>query len=308
MLAFDPSVSSHYKIVRLPLFEEENLFLEFDIFCSETGVWVRRAVQVNESNSLCGLSLVKNSAYLDGVLYRLLSFNSRKLVSIDLNNIDSVIVRVIDLPVVHKLAVPGCIGVSRRNIYYAYREPQSFNIWHLNEAADWVLNYELSTRKFEAYIVRKFNVQSDETVWLSPYAMHPTDDIVFIGTGDMIFALYLETSTLRLAYSTDSLTCVPGLFHPIFVYISCPVPLNNFRPVTTQKVLWSCKGEVLVTDGDVCSDNPEQCGILPEMDKFVNGVSPEFWVMPTIRSIGLKHVDVTGVGHLLHPSYKGPKF
>ncbi|XP_074354704.1 F-box protein At5g07610-like isoform X2 [Apium graveolens] len=237
MLAFDPWVSSHYKIVRLPLFEEDVLCLDFDIFSSETGVWVRRTVQLNGSNSLFGCSLVKNSAYLDGVLYRLLSFNSQKLVSINLNDIDSVTVQVIELPVVNKLAVPGCIGVSRGNLYYAHREPNEFYIWHLNEeAASWVLNYVFNTNQFETYIVRKFLVYRDRTSWLSPYAVHPTDDIIFIGTGGLMFALYLKTGTLYLAYCAGPLMCVPGLFHPIFMYVSCAVPLNNFIPTTTHNV------------------------------------------------------------------------
>lgn len=44
MLTFDPLVSSHYKIIRLPLFEKDNLLLDLDIFSSELGVWVRRTV------------------------------------------------------------------------------------------------------------------------------------------------------------------------------------------------------------------------------------------------------------------------
>ncbi|KAK1386766.1 hypothetical protein POM88_014944 [Heracleum sosnowskyi] len=298
MLAFDPSASSHYKVVRLPLFQQDVLFLDFDIFSSETGVWVRRTVQLNQSNSLYGFSLVKNSAYLDGVLYRLLSFSSQKLVSIDLNDIDSVVVQVIDLPVVAKLAVPGCIGVSRGNLYYAHREPFSFYIWHLNEEADWVLDYVFRTYEFELYIVGLFQVPCERTSWLSPYAVHPTDDIMFIGTGGLIFALYLKTGTLCLAYSAGPLMCVPGLFHPIFVYVSCAVPLNNFLPRTTQKLLCSSRGEVSITD--TCTDDPEQCENLPEMDKDINGLSPEFWSEQTLRDTGVMHVDVTHINHLLH--------
>lgn len=277
MLAFDPSVSSHYKIVRFPLFEECTLSLDLDIFSSETGIWVRQTVQLNSSNSLHGFSLVKNSAYLGGVLYRLLSFNSRKLVSIDLNDVDSVKIQVIDLPVVDVLCYPGCIGVSRGNLCYAHREPNSIYIWYLDKAANWIVSHICPTLQIEKVIVRLLIIK-DQTTWLSPYAMHPTDDIIFVGSRGMIFALCLKTGTLNLAYSTDSLRLVPGIFHPIFVYISCAVPLKNFRPAI-QRVLSGAR-EVSITN--TCSEDSEPCGILPVMDKDINGLSPEFWPRPSL--------------------------
>ncbi|KAK1354365.1 hypothetical protein POM88_047621 [Heracleum sosnowskyi] len=269
MLAFDPSVSSHYKIVRFPLFKEYMLYLDLDIFSSETGVWVRQSVQLSWSTSLYGFSLVKNSAYLDGVLYRLLSFNSQKLLSIDLNDVDSVKIRVIDLPVVDMLCYPGCIGISGGHLCYAHREPHHIYIWYLDKATNWIVNHIFPTLQIEKVIFRLLKAGGMyQTTWLSPYAMHPGDDILFVGSEGLIYALCLKTGTLDLAYSTGVLRLVPGIFHPIFVYISCAVPLKNFRPRTIQK-------EVSITDA--CSDDSEQPGNLPVMDKDINGLSAEYW-------------------------------
>lgn len=67
--------------------------------------------------------------------------------------------------------------------------------------------------------------------------------------------------------------------------------------VKSCRVLWSSKGEVSVIE--IYSDNSEECGILPEMDKDINRVSQEFWLWPTLSSIGVGNVDGTCVFH--HP-------
>uniref|UniRef100_A0A5B6YJK0 Uncharacterized protein n=1 Tax=Davidia involucrata TaxID=16924 RepID=A0A5B6YJK0_DAVIN len=225
-LAFNPSESPCYKIVRFALLQIENQAL--DIFSSDTGQWVRHLVQLDPQ--IRETTWLWQSVYFEGALYRLsLTWN---LVRFDLNEVSA---RVIELPMTEMGGrnLMGCIGVSMGRLCYAKEEFNRLLIWSFRvhcEAMKWTLKYSISMSSLKNDLLSKGHA-CDQMLWFQPCAIHPTSDVIFLGTPLRILSYDLKRNRLEEVYRTTDGIMIIGCFYPAFTHVRFPVSLNHLGKI-----------------------------------------------------------------------------
>ncbi|EEF51585.1 conserved hypothetical protein [Ricinus communis] len=166
-LAFDPSISPHYKVV---LFDSRNNRLL--VFSSKSWSWNPLKYELQDVLSI--LRWDKESIYFCGAIYKLSKSGHVVKFSIDEEKVASDRVRAIKLP---KYAPEmRCYGVSNGSLHYANVDDGNLQIWVLNgsigDECEWVLKYTVSCQ----------TIGKDRGIYsVHPCAIHPFSDIIFLG-------------------------------------------------------------------------------------------------------------------------------
>lgn len=239
-LAFDPCESSHYKVARFPSPPKESVPIHqlLDIFSSENGRWVRHQIPVGPSDLVDDERLViRRSCYLHGVLYRLAL--SKRLLCFNLMKMTR---QAIALPEISwdNNDAHGFIGVSSGLLHYVNKDRHRIKVWVLDcgDGADynWILKYNILHHDVTRYclddddkLVRTSYRTSFSDLY-KLYAIHPTSDIIYMGSSRTIFTLHLDSSSLKVYFQmlrNRKKEVVLGQVY-VFCYSTCYVVLNEF--------------------------------------------------------------------------------
>lgn len=220
-LAFDPSESSHYRVVLLS-FETNPECL--DIFHSHLGKWSTFRPKLPQ-----GSQLLKQPFYWKGALYGLSM--SQNLLRFGL---DAMKLSVIGPPDKEIPFGEGYAGVLNGKVSYAIRDPHCLRIWSLeekNDHSEWCLYYEvLHDNLLNAVNAHMWSSMSRALRdWLKPYPLDPCafdskSEVIFVA-GPKALGMYdLQDRSFRLLQE-GNFQCI-DLF-PIFTYSRSFVTLNN---------------------------------------------------------------------------------
>lgn len=190
-LAYDPSESSYFKLVRFQGLRCLN------VYRSETKTW--RSFKFQLQNDVVKAKWSEQSIYYKGAIYRLsMSGHLIRFVVDDLEEAMDVNVRAraIDLPEIAKVSPKGCLGLNEDSIHFSvYRKPDLW-IWVLEinnkgwcgNRNDYVFEWTLKCR----FSCTRIPVLENKYC-IAPLAFHPDSDLFYVGTssqwGSSLFCL-----------------------------------------------------------------------------------------------------------------------
>ncbi|XP_011033121.1 PREDICTED: F-box protein At5g07610-like [Populus euphratica] len=227
-LAFDPFKSPHYRVVCFDYSEPKGP-LRLRVFSSETGSWTIQETAFGYGSKKARLA--KHCIYLDGVLYR--QSASKLLLCFDLNRGNS---RAIELPEKERLAPNdyGCIGLSRRHLCYSDLVGTALHFWLFEDRCKndrWTLIHNINVdylgkhvHRLDRTTIARFGKISA----LRPFALHPTSEVVFFGTGGAMLSYDPEDKRVELIYTTKKDRQIMKGQISVFPYTPCLVNLKDF--------------------------------------------------------------------------------
>lgn len=127
-LAFDPQETSHFKLICFKYTRANSASHPplLDIFSSETRTWNRCSLSV-EPPVAYGVTWLKRSVYLDGILYKLMK--SKHLLHLD---IEAMRADAVELPCTDEIDEYGFIGVSKGVLHYANHNGIKMMVWQFD--------------------------------------------------------------------------------------------------------------------------------------------------------------------------------
>lgn len=186
-----------------------------------------------------GVTWLKCSVYLDGILYKLMK--SKHLLHLD---IEAMRADAIELPCTDEIDEYGFIGELKGVLHYANHNGIKLMIWQFDFLCKtdcfWILKHFISIHDLAAKHPAGQNlfVQRDSNM-LKPYAIHPTSNIIFLGIPEMIFSYHLNMQKLELFFGAqDDRKIVWGQIF-VFAYSCCFFILNDYS--RTHWSFSSCK-------------------------------------------------------------------
>lgn len=150
-----------------------------------------------------GVTWLKCSVYLDGILYKLMK--SKHLLHLD---IEAMRADAIELPCTDEIDEYGFIGELKGVLHYANHNGIKLMIWQFDFLCKtdcfWILKHYISIHDLAAKHPAGQNlfVQRDSNM-LKPYAIHPTSNIIFLGIPEMIFSYHLNMQKLELFFGAQ---------------------------------------------------------------------------------------------------------
>ncbi|XP_038718416.1 F-box protein At5g07610-like isoform X2 [Tripterygium wilfordii] len=251
-LAFNPSKSPHYKVVRMVYIRCKHgdcycEVLKLNIFSSDTGKWItlempaKASVRIRVSNKynhenekyyhgygIRKYSWITRVIYLDGVLYKLST--EKLLLCFDLNEMN---VREIELPE-RGTSDMGIIGASRGRLYYASHDGTKVLIWLLEDhslklGSPWIMKPILCNNPSieDPMLQLLYLIHEYCPFGFGPYAWHPTSEVLFLGDCHVIFSYHLESKRLEIVLDRNNIDVHRGRLYP---YSRCLVSLKDFLP------------------------------------------------------------------------------
>ncbi|KAL2464949.1 F-box protein [Abeliophyllum distichum] len=218
-LAFDPTVTLHYKIIR---FSRINPSLNLDVFSSETGDWACHAIALEPMLDLGRWN--QTSVYLNGVLYRLSV--AKYMVCINLKLKEHIKTNVnlkaqtIELPQKDKFDRSGSIGTSRGALLYLNNDNYRIKIWMFDDSCRWVLKHRTNF----PHVV--FTACGDFSL-LKFYAFHPNKDEIFVGISQLMITYDLNANKVYFFNKLRHDEVILCDKYYILPYSRCGVVLNS---------------------------------------------------------------------------------
>ncbi|XP_059625410.1 F-box protein At5g07610-like [Cornus florida] len=230
-LAFNPSESLCYRVVRIARCEMENK-LVLDIYCSNTEQWVRHRVQID--SCINGRSWIRHAVYFHGALYQLSL--SKHLFRFDLNEVG---VHAVELPLTENANRNriGCIGVLMGRLCYARKTPTTLFIWSLEgdcKAVEWALKYRINMASLINDLVLSKGLFRSRFLWFQPFAFHPTSDVIFLSIPLRILSYDLKRQRLEEVYKPRRGVIVEGQHYPGFTCFRLLVSLNHLGKIQSR--------------------------------------------------------------------------
>jgi len=237
-LAFDPFKSPHYRVV---CFDYSKLKppQKLRVFSSETGSWTIQETAFGYGSKKSRLA--KHCIYLDGLLYRQTAskqidskqIDSKRLLCFDLNRGNS---RAIELPEKERLAPNdyGCIGLSRRHLCYSDLVGTALHFWLLEDRCKngrWTLIHNIKVDFLGKHVHRLDRItiaRFGKISALRPFALHPTSEVIFLGTRGAMLSYHPEDRRVELIYRTKKDRQIMKGQISVFPYTPCLVNLKDF--------------------------------------------------------------------------------
>ncbi|XP_077242323.1 uncharacterized protein LOC143882793 [Tasmannia lanceolata] len=192
VLAFDPHISPHYKVIFFLLSENYSTIYGFQIFSSETGNWVRPKLfkQPCASNSLSYLSYFSTAVLLNGIV-NLLSLNHVIAFDVEEESFQEIQL----LKVVNK-SFPAKLGVSGGFLHYSiHSDDDQLRIWvfnnYHNSAGEWILKQCIGVKSLTGW--------DGNVVKMRAVAFHPDFDIVFLEIFTTVYSYNLQQDEITRA-------------------------------------------------------------------------------------------------------------
>jgi hypothetical protein len=212
-LAYDPSKSRHFKVVRFSGFRSLN------VFDSKTMDWITLKYQLEDR--VAKAKWEKRSIYFEGALYRLSMSGHliRFLVDQEIN--ESARVQAIELPEVAKTSTLRCVGINKGQIHISHSNESSLRIWMLqqdcsriNNKYEWLLKYTIPSNMIPSK-------------YFHPLAFHPYDDKIILCLSKSIYKMseyyfgdtQVNESRLSHTHIHDKQPC-----GDIFPFLECEIP------------------------------------------------------------------------------------
>ncbi|XP_077252506.1 F-box protein At5g49610-like [Tasmannia lanceolata] len=225
-LAYDPSVSPHYKVVCLtvPINLQVNNYISLEIFYSDSGKWV-------ESNMLCDPITERlqsqGAVFLNGILHMVaMDFPNHHNIGINLKEENC---RRIECPESERYG--GLLGKCKGRLQYAIYDYSGLRIWTLKDcySNEWVLKHETSIQT----LVEKLSLlpichpSCYRGYSFHLLAFHPDFELLFLGTSCQTYSYNLDSTSLEEIYSVgcegDYKSC------RVFPFTPC---LNSLKKAT----------------------------------------------------------------------------
>ncbi|CAI9786617.1 unnamed protein product [Fraxinus pennsylvanica] len=180
-LAFDPTVTLHYKIIR---FAQVTQLLNLDVYSSETGGWVCHTIAFEPVLDLG--RWIQSSVYLNGVLYRLSMAKYLVCINLGLKKHTKTNVKLkaqaFELPQKDEFNQCGSIGTSKGALLYFVKDKYRILIWTFDDSCCWVLkhstNFHGPVWHQPLHYIFKFHRDFRKFKF---YAFHPSEDQIFLG-------------------------------------------------------------------------------------------------------------------------------
>jgi len=232
-LAFDPFKSPHYRVVCFD-YSEPKPPQRLRVFSSETGSWTIQETSFGYGSKKSRLA--KHCIYLDGVLYRRSAskqIDSKQLLCFDLNRGNS---RAIELPEKERLAPNnyGCIGLSRHHLCYSDLVGTALHFWLLEDRCKndrWTLIHNINVDYLGKHVHRLDRItiaRFGKISALRPFALHPTSEVIFLGTRGAMLSYHPEDRRVELIYRTKKDRQIMKGQISVFPYTPCLVNLKDF--------------------------------------------------------------------------------
>ncbi|KAH6786976.1 hypothetical protein C2S52_006528 [Perilla frutescens var. hirtella] len=222
-LAFDPSQSSCYKVVRFECRTWEDTDVVLDIYSSSNKSWTRHSLQFESfvRPSLC----IRAATYFDGALFRL--SRSWKVVQFDLEELS---IRATRLPANGEECghVIGSIGVLMRQLCYGNQCCNMVHIWTLEKSFIWSLRHRINICDLSRGVHLLNRMWGDDmTKWVEPIAFHPTASVVYLGSPLVILSYDLENDKFVELFRKTTFSFLPGSYYPAITYARFLTPFTE---------------------------------------------------------------------------------
>ncbi len=208
-LAYDPSKSCHYKIVRFQGFRSLN------IFCSKSGNWI--TLRYRLENHIIRKYWEDRSVYFKRALYRLSMSGHLIRFFVDKKINASGQVQAIELPDVARAKPHGCVGLNKGQIHFSHSDESNMRIWVLqhksNSSYEWLLKYTIPSNRIP-------------TKDLRPLVFHPFDDTIILCLEKSIRNIMMEYHFGDRQVSSLSISHIYfwNIWNGAFPFLQCEVP------------------------------------------------------------------------------------
>jgi F-box interacting protein len=231
-LIFDPTVSSHFRLLEFIQSIRSPYELVLRTYSSETGLWTnrsderRRLVEAHESlqsSSIWFVSSPSGSAFVNGMLHYVIDHYQKRQRLIVAADWEGKTRRVMSLPLNHGSQVEF-VGQSQGRLYCIMEEeiedkPARITIWVLEDydKEEWVMKHHVSLLQLFGKLLVDF--------YYTVVAIHPDRDLIFINHQDQQLISYNMDSKEVTVLSTlrDEYDCIT----PYVPYFSESSVLSN---------------------------------------------------------------------------------
>ncbi|XP_077236823.1 F-box protein At5g07610-like [Tasmannia lanceolata] len=211
VLAFDPHISHHYKVICFLITRTSDSLLGFQIFSSETGNWVRYKMfeQPRASYFTCYLSI---TAFLNGVVY-VLSLNHVIGFTVEEERFWE-----IQLPEAVNKSFKRNLGVSGGFLHYCtHSHDNQFRIWvfnkYHNSVGEWILKKSIGLKSLTG--------RDDNDIEFRLVAIHPEFDIVFLEMFAKVYSFDFNSMRLEELYTFDCVMTRPYCYLELYPFSPC---------------------------------------------------------------------------------------
>ncbi|GER40532.1 F-box family protein [Striga asiatica] len=228
-LAFDPSRSSSYTVVRFA-WRTTKPEMVLDVYTSADKSWSSHELQLDPC--MTRLNMMRPATYFEGALFRLsltwhvVRFNFyRELAG----------VRVAPLPLSYKQCkgLMGSMGVLAGKLCYSNEFEDMLHVWSLGDCSfdvksscPWELRYRI-----DIYDLTRGMVLSGDwppiSKWVETVAFHPSANVLYLGTPRVILTYDLESNNLEELTRIERDGFLPGCYCAAFTCIRFPVPFDD---------------------------------------------------------------------------------
>lgn len=231
-LLFDPKESLEYKIIWFVHSIGKTTIQLLNVFYSETEEWIEYKLPLDSNVS--GIGWLKNSVYLDGVLYKISGGGC--LICIDIRSYPNLA----NLNAWATLKFPdqkhqqsnnyvGSIGASRGHLYYFNRNASDFLIWMLKNGTQWVLEHSISIYSLHNSMAGYYCKLLGDKVWstIQPCVLLPgSKDILLFETPWFLVTYKFKYKSFDL-YDANFRSCATRRLGQSFPYSRSLVVLNS---------------------------------------------------------------------------------
>ncbi|KAL3643391.1 hypothetical protein CASFOL_014206 [Castilleja foliolosa] len=224
-LAFDPSKSSHYKVVRFawPTTQPD---MVLDIYSSADKSWSSHSLQLDPR--ITTRNMIRPATYFDGAFFRLSV--TWHVVRFDVR--DQVSVGVIQLPSSYKECnrLMGSMGLLKGSLSYANDCFDMLHIWSLENIYGeniWNLRYKINIHDLTCGLVLHRECAPACSEWIGPIAFHPSANVVYLGTSIVILRYNLENNKLEELTRIEEDSFLPGCYCAALTYVRYLGPFND---------------------------------------------------------------------------------